>query len=91
MSRFKRSDLYQKVRELRCRTAEVYQSTNQNLYDFIALTKTWLHDGIHSAEMFHSDYWAHRKDRNQVVTGKRGKGVTQLGEWLHIGNTGHRL
>lgn len=41
--------------------------------DVVALTETWLHDGIYDSEFVPPEFEVHRRDRN-----KRGGGVALL-------------
>ena len=61
---------------LRTKTNRIYHYSHQTSYDFIAITETWLYDGIYSAELSNSNYNMHTEDRNQVTTDQdRGCGI----------------
>lgn len=70
MDNFHVMGVYQNVRGLRTKTNTFYQTSSQSVYDFMALTETWLHEGIHSAEIFPSSYNVYRQDRSRIKTGK---------------------
>lgn len=53
-----------------------YSSVSECEFDAIALTETWLHDDVHSSEIFPTEYHVYRKDRNFLATHQtRGGGV----------------
>lgn len=63
---------YQNVRGLRTKTETFHENLLSEEYDIIALTETWLCDGIFSEELFDERYNVVRKDRH---TATRGGGV----------------
>ena len=68
--------LYQNVRGLRTRVQQFYTNTLLNRYDIIAVTETWLHQGICNGELFEQNYVVFRKDRNETDSGAtRGGGL----------------
>ena len=69
---------YQNVNGLRSKLNEFYLNNLIHNFDCIALTETWLHEGIYCAELFGSSYIAYRKDRNFSVTNKRDGGGVLL-------------
>lgn len=84
---------YQNVRGLRTKTNELFNNVVISEYCVIALTETWLHEGINDGELFGENYLVFRKDRDQLLTGKgRGGGVLLAvknyynAEQIHINN-----
>ena len=68
--------LYQNVRGLRTRVQQFYMNTLLNHYDIIAVTETWLHQGIYNGELFEQNYVVFRKDREETECGPtRGGGL----------------
>ena len=45
----------------------------QSRYDCIALTKTWLHDGVHSVKILYDNYNVYRKDKIKSKLEKEGE------------------
>lgn len=67
---------YQNVRGLRTKIDDFYVATQNEDYDVIVLTETWLKDGITSVQLFGNEYSVFRRDRDPEVSGKvRGGGV----------------
>lgn len=52
---------YQNVRGLKSKTHELLQSVESNDYDIIAMTETWLREGIFNREMFDERYEVYRE------------------------------
>lgn len=67
---------YQNVRGLRTKTVQFKRNIQQNNYDVVVLTETWLLDGILSEELFSDVYCVWRRDREYEQLGQaRGGGV----------------
>lgn len=67
---------YQNVRGLRTKTENFYRQLCLSEFDIIALTETWLVDGITDTELFGDQYMVWRRDRDYCLTGQtRGGGV----------------
>lgn len=69
---------YQNVRGLRTKTSDFRYEVSTNNFDLIALTETWLHDGINSSEVFTNDYNVFRHDRAANDHCKNNISVKQL-------------
>lgn len=64
------------MRGLRTKIDDFYVATQNEDYDVIVLTETWLKDGITSVQLFGNEYSVFRRDRDPEVSGKvRGGGV----------------
>lgn len=69
MSCSKKIDIYyQNVRGLRTKTTTFYRNLCINNFNIIALTETWLLDGIYNAELFDDRYMVWRRDRSYATT-----------------------
>lgn len=67
---------YQNVRGLRTKTTDFYTSSVASDYEIVAITETWLYDGVRDGELFDSAYVVYREDRDKLVTKKSmGGGV----------------
>ncbi|CAG9094421.1 unnamed protein product [Plutella xylostella] len=67
---------YQNVRGLRTKTDTFSRNVGLNDYDVIALTETWLYEGIYDEELFDGRYVVWRRDRDYERTQQeRGGGV----------------
>uniref|UniRef100_A0A8D8Z7Y4 Endonuclease/exonuclease/phosphatase domain-containing protein n=1 Tax=Cacopsylla melanoneura TaxID=428564 RepID=A0A8D8Z7Y4_9HEMI len=67
---------YQNVRGLRSKTNNFYENILGQDQDIIAITESWLKDGIFDAEVIDSRYQVFRLDRDPSITGKkRGGGL----------------
>lgn len=55
------SCLYQNVRGVRTRVGQFSMSSQENKSDIIAVSETWLRDGISSGELFNGRYVVFRK------------------------------
>lgn len=67
---------YQNVRGVRTKTQDLFLSALNENFDIIALTETWLTEGINNSELLDDRYIIFRHDRDTVGTGKsRGGGV----------------
>lgn len=64
------------MRGLKSKTNELLQSVESNEYDIIAMTETWLREGIFNREMFDERYEVYRRDRSPETSSKsEGGGV----------------
>lgn len=63
---------YQNARGLCTKTRSFSNNLLTYDYDIVAITETWLKDGIHSSELFHNSYTCLRRDRND---GRKAGGV----------------
>lgn len=69
----------QNTRSIRGKTVQFKLGLLNANYDIVAITETWLTDGIFDAEVSDDRYDVHRCDRSQLVTGRsRGGGVMLL-------------
>lgn len=67
---------YQNARGLRTKTNIFLRNVYLNSYDIIAITESWLLDGIHDSELFDSRYMVWRRDRDYSRTQQKyGGGV----------------
>src|SRR5436190_24309539 len=67
---------YQNARGLRTKTIEFKLSIIANDFEVVAITESWLCEGLASGEFFDDRYTVYRCDRDTVTTGKRwGRGV----------------
>lgn len=67
---------YQNVRGLRTKVHDFYTSVLSSDFELIAVTESWLYDGINNEELFDNRYEVYRKDRNLQKTMKKiGGGV----------------
>lgn len=66
--------LYQNVWGVQSKTNELYQRVSTSGYYFIAITKTWLHDGIYPRELFTDNYNVYRKDETKLLKEKLEEG-----------------
>lgn len=67
---------YQNVRGLNTKLTEFYNNTLQSEYDLVAITETWLKDGVSDNEVINNNYILFRSDRKFDLCNKtRGGGV----------------
>ena len=68
--------IYQNVRGLRTKISDLYLQSFTMECEILALSETWLKEGIFDTELLNSTFVVYRKDRNYAQTGvTRGGGV----------------
>ncbi|KAK9703932.1 Endonuclease-reverse transcriptase [Popillia japonica] len=55
--------------------AQLDELNRKGDFDIIALSETWLHDGVNTSELFSDRYFVYRRDRNAQDPNVRGGGV----------------
>ena len=67
---------YQNVRGLNTKTHEFYKAVSSCDYDVVAITETWIQDGVCDSELFGDSYIVYRKDRDlNALNVSKGGGV----------------
>ena len=64
MTKNKLMTVNQNVRGLRTKTNELFCRIQGLECDIIAITETWLNEGVYNAELFDQSFKVYRKDRN---------------------------
>lgn len=68
--------IYQNVRGLNTKTHEFYKSVSSGDYELIAISETWIQNGLHDSELVTDAYTVYRKDRSlDILNVKKGGGV----------------
>lgn len=65
---------YQNTRGLRSKTEEFLVNSSSSDFDLIAITESWLNNGVYDAELFTSEYTVFRRDRDVTSSGKSDGG-----------------